>query len=394
MRVLYAALEQTIPGTTGGSVHVESFAAGLQRLGHEVHALVTPGAAPLPDCGVTWHALPPPLGRRQLRLLRSGAVLALARRLRPDVIIERYYNFGGEAILAARKVSALAVLEVNAPVIDHAGSAKQRLDRLALVEPMRRWREWQCRAADLIITPTAAILPGWVPSARVLEIEWGADTERFRPDVTGPVPFERKRDHVVAVFAGAFRPWHGAIDLVRAVGRLHAGGAGQVDAVLIGDGPELPRVRRAAQRVDGVTCIGAVPHQHVPACLAAADIGVAPFDVDAHGPLALEFYWSPLKVFEYMASGLPVVAPAIERLQRVVRDGEEGVLYDASRPESLDRALLRLCDDSLRASLGRNARARVLEQFGWDRHCRIVVDRLEQLRCGSVSRDPPPGHRA
>ena len=47
--------------------------------------------------------------------------------------------------------------------------------------------------------------------------------------------------------------------------------------------------------------------------LAAADIGVAPFDVAAHRPLSLGFFWSPLKIFEYMASGLPVVAPAVDR---------------------------------------------------------------------------------
>ena len=35
----------------------------------------------------------------------------------------------------------------------------------------------------------------------------------------------------------------------------------------------------------------------MPACLAAADIGVAPFDLDAHKPLTLGFYWSPLKIF-------------------------------------------------------------------------------------------------
>ena len=43
---------------------------------------------------------------------------------------------------------------------------------------------------------------------------------------------------------------------------------------------------------------------------AAADVGVAPFDVGAHSPLALGFYWSPLKIFEYMAAGRAIVAAA------------------------------------------------------------------------------------
>ena len=69
-------------------------------------------------------------------------------------IIERYYNFGGEGIGAAARVGATAVLEVNAPVIDYPGSAKRRLDRALLVEPMRRWRERICARADVIVTPS------------------------------------------------------------------------------------------------------------------------------------------------------------------------------------------------------------------------------------------------
>ena len=98
--------------------------------------------------------------------------------------------------------------------------------------------------------------------------------------------------------------------LVDAIRRLRARGRHNVKAVFVGDGPELSRVRDAAAALDGITLVGAVPHTDVPAILAAADIGVAPFDITAHPSLAHEFHWSPLKIFEYMASGLPVVAPA------------------------------------------------------------------------------------
>ena len=50
---------------------------------------------------------------------------------------------------------------------------------------MRRWRDWQCRAADLIVTTDRAILPPDTPAAKVLETEWGADTVRFRPGAAG-----------------------------------------------------------------------------------------------------------------------------------------------------------------------------------------------------------------
>ncbi|GIT66658.1 MAG: hypothetical protein Ct9H300mP25_01300 [Acidobacteriota bacterium] len=56
------------------------------------------------------------------------------------------------------------------------------VDRALLIEPMRRWRDWQCRRADLIVTPRREIVPPWVPPERIIELEWGADTTRFTPD--------------------------------------------------------------------------------------------------------------------------------------------------------------------------------------------------------------------
>lgn len=383
MRILYAAIDQTVPGTKGGSTHVIAVAEGLAALGHEVHALATPGAGGVfPPGPVQWHALEPPLRLRQLRFLRAAAVRRLTETIHPDLVMERYYNFGGEGMRAAHAAGVPYVLEVNAPIVDYMGSPKRRLDRALLLEPMRRWRDRQCRAAALIVTPSAAIVPPSVPGDRILEIEWGADTGRFRPDAKGPIPFNRRPGEVLAVFAGAFRRWHGAVNLVGAIRDVRARGRKDLSAVMIGDGPELAAVRQAAAGLDGIVFTGAVSHDCMPACLAAADIGVAPFDLSAHAPLALDFYWSPLKIFEYMATGLPVVAPDIPRLRRIVADGQQGVLYDASKADGLASALEHLADSrALSASLGAAARDRAVREFGWDVHCRKLDEALR--RCAS-----------
>ena len=379
MRILYVATDQRVPGTVGGSVHVQAVAEGLASLGHEVHVLVGRGDSPFPSGKVTWHPLRAPGGRATLRLLRAPEVRRVARALGPDVVIERYHNFGGEGGMAARAVGARFVLEVNAPVIDYPGSPKAALDRALVVEPMRRWRERQVRWADLIVTPSARILPGGAVRGRVLAIEWGADTSRFRPDAPGPVPWTREPGTIVAVFAGAFRSWHGATDLVEAIRELRARGRNQFRAVFLGDGPERPAAVAAGRGVPGLTFAGSVPHAAMPAALAAADIGVAPFDPARHPPLALAFYWSPLKIFEYMASGLPVVAPALPRLASLVADGVEGVLYPPATPGALAGALERLADPSVRASLGGAARSRALAEYSWDAHCRRLDEAMRRL---------------
>jgi glycosyltransferase involved in cell wall biosynthesis len=185
----------------------------------------------------------------------------------------------------------------------------------------------------------------------------------------------------LAVFAGAFRSWHGAIHLVEAIKVLRARGRSDIGAVLIGDGPELPRVRAAARGIDTIVLTGALPHDRMPAALAGADIGVAPFDVEAHAPLALGFYWSPLKIFEYMAAGLPVVAPAIDRIGALVENGKEGVLYSPARhADALADALLTLATPELRRQLGAAARERAVREYSWDAHCRALAAAIERRR--------------
>jgi glycosyltransferase involved in cell wall biosynthesis len=281
----------------------------------------------------------------------------------------------------------VAMLEVNAPVVDYAGSSKALLDRALIVQPMRRWRERLCSLADIIVTPNAAILPAGVPPERIRVLEWGADTERFRPDAAGDPPYARPGVATVAIFAGAFRSWHGAINLVDAIKILRARGEKDIGLVLVGDGSELPRVRQAAQGIDAIVITGALAHERMPAALAAADIGAAPFEIGAHAPLSLGFYWSPLKIFEYLAAGLPVVAPAVDRIPSLVADGREGVLYDPQsrqRPQAhagaLADALVRLKDVSLRTRLGAAGRARAVRDYSWTAHCRALDEAIREAQ--------------
>ena len=225
--ILYCAIDQTVPGTKGGSVHVTAVAEGLAALGHEVHVLVTPGDGPLP-------ARPGALdrdaaaARRVAAALGCGAVRSreIAERLRPDVIMERYYNFGGEGDPPLpRELRRAAVLEVNAPVIDHPGSPKALLDRALLVRPMQRWRERICAAADLIVTPSAAILPPGTPRDKDRRARMGRRHGALSPGAPGPAAL-----HATAGRASRSSPARSAAGTARSTWRARSASCENADA--------------------------------------------------------------------------------------------------------------------------------------------------------------------
>jgi glycosyltransferase involved in cell wall biosynthesis len=367
VKVLYVASDQVVPGATGGSVHVLEVARGLARRGHQVDVIVGRDAgtdAPADDGAVRWHRVTwwPP--HRFFRFRARAAVAAVAAQTRPDVVLERYYNFGGEGIATAKARGVPGVLEVNSPVVDHPGSLKAALDAACLVRPMRRYREAMVQDSTALVAPLPEIVPAFA-RARTEQVTWGANVEAFDPARRDPAV--RKAlgvpERAVAVlFSGSFRPWHGVHVLEDAARRLRhredlyfvlAGGSHAGE----GDGY---RGRR----------LGSVPYDAMPAVVAACDVGTAPYDTARLPQLRLGFFWSPLKVFEYMASGLPTVTVRRHPLDEVVRDGEEGLLVTEADPAALAAALERLAgDEPLRLRMGANARRRVVERYSWDRHC-------------------------
>ena len=361
------ASDQVVPGRTGGSVHVLEVARGLAARGHEVHAVIhrRPGLADADESeGVHWHRIAWSPDHRLFRFRARKAVAALARASHAEAVMERYYNFGGEGVLAAHDCGLPALLEVNSPVLDHPGSLKGWLDALLVLRPLQRHRERLCRLARALVSPIPEIVPVWARSKTEI-VTWGANVDAFSPT-------RRTRETraalgvpegaVVVLFSGSFRPWHGVHVFESAARRLRE--RSDLYFVLAG-GPVAGEARDFRGRH-----LGSVDYQRMPEVVAAADIGVAPYDTARLAQLRLGFYWSPLKIFEYMASGLPSVTIPRVPLTEIVRDGQEGLHFVEGDPASLAEVLLRLAGDpALRQRLGRQARARVVERYSWARHC-------------------------
>lgn len=396
MKIVYVAAGIVVPGAYGGAIHTLEVAQGLAALGHELHVvahqprralstIVRPRVVRVGAITLHYLDLPKPLG-----LLAYPHIARLLHRLRPDALIERYYNLAGAGMLAASRAGVPSLLEVNALIVDPPAVFKRRLDD-RLGGPLRRWAVAQCRMAARIVTPLQTTVPPEIDRAKIVELPWGANVDRFDRAALPADPQTLRRtlgipaDRSVVAFLGSFRAWHGVHDFVAAGSRLLDQGA-NVHLLLLGDGPERAAAEAAARgAADRWTFAGSVPHDQVPAYLALADVGVAPFNTAPHPALrAAGFYWSPLKIYEYMAMSLPVVTANIPPLDTTIREGQEGALFHEGDVDDLAAAIQRVLHAPDRAEMGRRARARVVECYSWQRHCRD----LDRLLRAMAQRDP------
>jgi glycosyltransferase involved in cell wall biosynthesis len=380
--VLYVATDQVVPGATGGSVHVLEVARGLARRGHVVHVVVKDAdGRPAEETGadgVVWHRVRWTPPSRFFRFRAREAVARIAEAVRPAAVMERYYNFGGEGVDVAAARGVPAVLEVNSPVVDHPGSAKALLDAALLVRPMRRRRERMCAKAAALVSPLLEIVPP-AARARTVRVSWGANVDLFHP---GRRSEALRRDLGVpagataVLFSGSFRPWHGVHVLEAAARRLKD----RADVFFILAGGDLG----AAKGFRGAR-LGRVAYDRMPEIVASCDVGVAPYDTRRLAQLRLGFYWSPLKIFEYMASGLPTVTIPRPPLDEIVRDGVEGRHHREADPASLAESIAALADDpAARRAMGAAARERVVGRYSWAAHCAELERVLAGLTGGAA----------
>ena len=377
MRVAYICTDAGIPvfGSKGCSIHVQEFLCALLQVGAEVrlYASRIGGTPPAGLHGVEVRELlvnraGDAAKRERAAFAANDDLLRALERDGPfDLVYERYALFSFSGMEYARTIGVPGVLEVNAPLIEEQAQYRQLVDREGAESTAHR----AFKAASVLIAVSqevAAYLDQYIEaSGRIEVVANGVDTDAFRPRSVAA------RSHGFTVgFVGSLKPWHGLADLVEAFSRLRQV-AGDARLLIVGDGPERNRLEEdvaARGLVDAVQFTGAVAHSEVPALLALMDAAVAPY------PKLANFYFSPLKIFEYMAAGLPIVASRTGQVAQLIEDGVTGLLYEPGDTGAMFEALHCLRRDSqLRGDLGRAARAAILRGHTW----RTIVERILRI---------------
>lgn len=379
MRIAVLCTDQgvRVPSPKGASLHLLAISRAFVHLGHEVLLIGVAGHG-VPPAEHASHLFPHPgraeglvRERNKLDLVERVAVEAgpVLRSFAPDLVYERLALFGTAGVRLTKQLGVPHVVEVNA----------------LLAREEARWRTLEL--TDLAVARETAVLRSAhhvigvsdevADQVRAIRGPHGVTTV---PNGFDEAAFAAPSDslatraalglgpqHRVAVFAGTLKAWHGVEHAIRALALL----PDDVMLVVVGDGPELASLTRLTAGLGlgpRVRFTGQLAHRDVVTVLRASDVGLAPY------PPLPEFAFSPLKVFEYLAAGLPFVASAVGQLREVSEEFGTGELVPPGDEASLAAAVLGSFSDPETGRRARRAQLLALRRCGWTARAQQILD--------------------
>ena len=331
----------------GHLVRARELLAALDSLGHQVTIVEAAAGKGSQVAAATYHGplrhVPRPIllaardiARGMQSVVHGVRVARVARRVGADAIIETHNSTALAGAVATWISRRPLVLDDVTPDAEESSYYELGLPKLG------RWirRFALARAARLVTvsdTIACALMGEGFAAFRIAVVPNG--TLAPADPAAGRAWRERlgiDADAPVVIYVGSFQEFHDVPLLVRALGRADAP-AGAV-AVLVGDGDLRPAVEQAVRSsglTDRIRFVGRLPHHDVAGVLACADAAVLPGTAP---------YMNPMKLYEYVAAGLPVVAPDHPGVREILSEGARARLFPAGDAAAFDRVVAELHD--------------------------------------------------
>ena len=290
-----------------------------------------------------------------------------------DLVYERHGLYKIDVAMACKHLGIPYVLFFEADEIlehDYRGQP---------ITGILRWRaknmiRYNLTAADCIICVSKPLkehlVTNWeVPEEKVIVLSNGVDVVRFQPDPEARSNIRASLgldNNPVVLFVGSFYEWHDVKTLLDAFAKVLIS-CPEAHLVLVGDGTQRQIMMQHAADLgiqDVVHFTGLVKHSEVPHMIAAADIAVAPVT-----PMMHDLWLSPLKLYEYMASGTSVIASKVGQLAEVINDNRNGLLVPPGDVDAMAEALNKLIGNpSISTRLGMQARQDAINKYSWEQY--------------------------
>ena len=358
MKIAYLSAA-SIPSRGANSVQIMRMCSAMAQLGHDVelHAVRAEQNgvsdfefyASEPNFRIIKHT------RRQIRVL--GAVDYAAR-------MHRYFQRHARPdFFYAREIYSLAaVSRLGVPFCFEVhwrprNPLQHRLESWLLAQP-------SCRQIVFISDALRQLYRRLIPSLPAERMAVAHDAADAR-SLVAPALRSDSNGRPRVGYVGSFFAGYG-IELVPALAERLPG----FDFTVIGGDPEgVQRFREQTRASSNLEFLGFVPPARLPELYAKLDILIAPYQATTP-----HIGWiSPMKLFEYMAYGKPIVCADHPVLREVLTNDVNSLLVAPSDLDAWCRALERLRDPQLRLALAQRAFEQVREHHTWDRRARDIL---------------------
>lgn len=204
-------------------------------------------------------------------------------------------------------------------------------------------------------------------NAKAIDLE-GVDNARDQYGIPG--------DAFVIGYIGGMETFRRLPEVIAYIADLRRAGNDDIHFLIIGDGTDMPGVQAAIEAdrdvlEDAVKCFGWLEYSEVPKYLATFDLAIFPFT---------NAYCSPLKLFEYLAAGVPTIGPDTPAVREVFEDGVHLKLVKQDGSDFVSTVLALKNNPQLRFELARSGQKLVLNEYTWESNAERVVEHIQSMR--------------
>jgi glycosyltransferase involved in cell wall biosynthesis len=382
MKIVYITLEN-MSSHKGSVVHIKEVILGLRKLGHHV-TLIAPALGKIENADSFYNVYPDAINlikflglKKKSYFISLVALFLYLLKVIPqsEVIYAREFYGVLVALLPRLLFRKKLVFEINGLASEEQKLRGDSFKNTIFSFLIKQGEVFATKCSNLMVPVTPQISTYLINHFHrkphmIKVVQNGVNVRSFNPinDIALLRKWRKKvgieEDEAVVVFVGNIAPWQGVNVLIESAFQLLPKNE-KLKFLIVGDGflkSLLMKKVEDSEWREKIIFLGTMPYEEIPFLINIADICVAPFINERNRKTGV----SPLKVFEYMACGKPVVSSRIEGLEFIEKECA-GQLVEPDDAISLAKAL----EDLLRSAnkrieMGRRGLEIAGEKFSWD----------------------------
>jgi glycosyltransferase involved in cell wall biosynthesis len=335
----------------GGAVHAGQVSRGLLKNGHRLYTNITDESG-------------------DFRKFRHANI----REISKDIQVF-YIRIDGDpekdswTLYRRYNPNAICIWEINAPV-EELRTRNITEQIIGVYNKKRRLLAKLVDAAICVSDEMGAYARDDLGIEKVFVVPNGSDHEMFSPERMDRCLFDPEKFKIIWTGSPEYN-WQGLQIVQEVAEKMHS-----IDRNI------LFIVTAEGSSKENILYIGKVPYKEIQKYIASVDAGFCVYDRLGYYK---EFYFSPLKLYDYMSCAIPVIGSDVGQIKHVIEENRNGLLVENCIEDMIRKIMYLKSNINIRKEMGERGRKAVLEKYNWSN----VVSKTENIMMdvkGSINR--------